>query len=215
MPPPKEASGSKMASVSMVLSVVAIVLALVLAFILPGPAGPSGEKGDTGAAGSNGSDGADGTDGSNGADGATGPQGPAGNGTLMNYSVDVNGPTIGSSCTNYADLNLDITVPSNGTIVVTALVLAHIDHTLGTEDRWIITIAQTSNFCGVTPPGYYIDVVPSSIASGIIWESGSAQVIFPVTPGTHTFYLNGVMVNGQDAGDWFDRGNMVAVFYPS
>jgi hypothetical protein len=209
MPLPKEASGSKMASVSMVLSVVAIVLALVLAFVLPGPAGVTGPEGATGATG------APGSDGSNGSDGADGPMGPAGPGTLMNYSSDLNGPTIGGACTNYADLDLNITVPSNGTIVVTALVLVHIDHTLTIEDRWIITVSQDPGFCGVNPPGYFIDVVPSDTANTIVWESGSVQVIFPVTAGSYTFHLNGRMVSGPDAGDWFDRGNMVAVFYPS
>ena len=41
------------------------------------------------------------------------------------------------------------------------------------------------------------------------------QRSFSVVAGTHTFYLDERMIQGQDSGDLFVRGNMVAVFYPS
>jgi hypothetical protein len=210
----------------------------------PGADGQEGDEGDRGPTGPTGATGATGTNGTacwdlnengqkdvatedingdtvvdvldcTGSVGPAGPPGPPGPGSIMAYNTDISFVNLGSICTNHPSLTVTIDVPSSGTVVVSAQVLIHIDHTLAVEDRWIITVSDVDNFCGVDPPGYYIDVIPGSVDVATVWESGSIQVIFPVGPGTHTFYLNGVMVLGGNAGDWIDRGTITAVFYPS
>ncbi len=184
---------------SKVMSVGAIALAivaLIAAFAIPGPAG---SKGDAGSAGTD------------GLPGSTGPQGPPGNGTLMSASFNSADTLIGATCTNY--LQVAITVPSSGTVVVQAQVRVIIEHSAGSRDLLNLQISTDPAACGIGPYTWPVDVQTSD-ASAVRFYGAAPQRPFPVTAGTQTYFLNGVMNLGASAGDEFDEANLVAVFYP-
>ncbi len=121
--------------------------------------------------------------------------------------------TIGATCTDA--MSVTMTVPAAGTVVVTGVTRLRIGHTAGTEDRWLITVDNTSANCR-DGAGTWLDSVPSSVATvANVWVSATAQRSFPVAAGTSDFYLSGRMVLGQDATDVFIYGGLTAVFYPS
>lgn len=190
------------------MSIVAVLLAataLVVSFAIPGP------QGLPGAAGTNGTNGANGT---TGATGPRGPTGPAGNGTLMvSNGTGATFITIGASCTN-SGLLVNITVPKSGTVVVQGSTRLRIGHTVGTEDRWLVTIGTAPTDCPVGAWSWLDSIGTNEPTQASYWVSAYAQNVFTVTAGTHLYYLNAYMVVGQDASDVFIYANMVAVFYP-
>jgi hypothetical protein len=119
---------------------------------------------------------------------------------------------IGPPCTNY--LQVTITVPSGGTVLVQAQVWVAIDHTFGTRDLANLRIADAPGSCGLSPYTSPVDV-PADAPTATSFSGVFLQTPFPVTAGTYTFYFNGFMGVGQNALDNFYYGNMVAVFYPS
>ncbi|MEE9488900.1 MAG: hypothetical protein V3V91_00485 [Thermoplasmata archaeon] len=173
---------------------------------LQGPAGPQGPQGDPGPQG---------PQGPQGIQGDPGPQGPPGPGSLMAFDTSGTATTIGSTCAAYADAVVTMTVPSDGYIVVSAQVLLLIDHTTGTGDAWVINVGSSPTDCG-DPYSRWVDTVQYDAATDSeIERTASAQTWFAVTPGTYNYYIVGQMIDGQNAGDRFYWGNMVAVFYPS
>jgi hypothetical protein len=58
-------------------------------------------------------------------------------------------------------------------------------------------------------------VVVNNEPSSSYWVTTQLQRVEWVTAGTHTYYVNGMMVVGGDPDDDFWSGNAVAVFYPA
>lgn len=177
------------------------VLAIILSLVIPGPAGPQGLQGPTGNTG------------------ATGPAGPAGAGTLMASSMIAPWFTGGlalSGCTPV--LNVTLTVPRSGMIVVYATLHLWIAHTAGTDDLWNAQVAGTSTDCSssnTTRVGWLGDI-PAAVGSATtINVDGSFVNAFAVAAGSHTYYMNADMLSGQSAGDAVSEAGMVLVFYPA
>ncbi len=120
--------------------------------------------------------------------------------------------TIGMACTNY--LQIDITVPASGTVMVQAQVWVTIDHTVGTRDLAHVKLSTSPASCGIGPYNWPVDI-PTDAPTATAFYGAFPQTPFPVTAGTNTFYLNGIMFLGQSAGDAFFYANVVAVFYPT
>ena len=121
--------------------------------------------------------------------------------------------TVGTACTD--GFSITMTVPVDGTVVVTGVTRLRISHTAGVEDRWFIAVDDASATC-TSGGGTWLDSIPSSVATaGQVWVSAMAQRSFPVTAGTSNFYLSGYMILGQDAADVFIYAGLTAVFYPN
>jgi hypothetical protein len=210
----------------------------------PGEKGDPGEQGPPGPPGANGTDGEDGEDGiscwdlnENGIEDASedvngdsvvdvmdcagppGPQGdpgPAGPGAVLAQSETMSVQQIGSpSCTHYSGAEVTITVPSGGTVVVTSQVRLHIDHSVGTEDIWEISIGDTPTTCQTGGWAWVESITAQDPTDSSVDQAGFIQYSVDVTAGTHTFYVNGFMASGASALDVFWSASMIAVFYPS
>ena len=181
------------------------IVALVVSLGIPGPAGLEGPEGPLGPMGLNGATGPQGLQ------GADGPQGP---GTVMAWAEEGGAfVPIGSICTNYMSVNID--VPGPGLVVVSATSQLGINHVMGTHDNMRYMVGLTAFDCFVDDASqvYHLDAsLPSSL-----WIFGGASVeVFTVGgPDSFTFYLNAFMALGQDLEDSFQRSSMVAVFYPA
>ena len=111
-------------------------------------------------------------------------------------------------------MQLTIAVPLHGNVSVSAWFYNHINHSVGvTDSLWYkISIGIPDCVADDNLGAWDIDsALPTAPYSGQL----SPQRTFEVDTGTPTFYLNQQMMAGQDIGDLFVRGNMVAVFYPS
>lgn len=174
------------------------VIALVVAAVFPGPVGPAGTQGATG---------------------PTGPQGPAGAGTLMRYAQSDPWTTGGLAlvgCT--LALNVSITVPGPGTIVVTSTTHLWVTHTTGTEDAWVVMTNTSATNCrddnGLLVA--YDGNIPSAWPSGFTNQVGTTVNAFPASAaGQYTFHVTAQMTSGQAVGDAISEVSMVAVFYPA
>ncbi len=203
MSAPAGPAGGGLAKALSVVALLLAVAAIALNLAIPGPAGP---KGDTGAPGTNGT---------NGAPGPQGPTGPAGPGTLMAASTTTGTVTIEFACTHYTNAEVSLAVPGPGTIVVSATIMINLNHVSGTEDDGFFRVAPDTTTCA-NDPYMSIGDVAGPEPSGSYWMTVPAELTSSVTAsGTYTFYVNGRMVIGQDAGDHFFYANMVAVFYPA
>jgi hypothetical protein len=130
------------------------------------------------------------------------------------YSSTVNTTTIGTSCTNYNGGSVTIDAPSSGIVMVEADVVVQIEKTNATEQEAIIVIGETAADCS-SPSANLADVeIPSSYPNATSFHSVHVTRSFPVSAGTKTFYLNGLMLAGQNSNDDFWYANMKAVYYP-
>jgi hypothetical protein len=144
--------------------------------------------------------------------GREGPQGPPGKGTIMAYFSTGTNSTVGTGCMD--KMQVTIVVPSSGNIVVNVWSYNHIDHTSGVTDSLWYKVSDTTADCSADEYLGAWDIespLPTAQYRNQLWPQRS----FSVSAGTHTFHLNETMKAGQDTGDLFVRGNMVAVFYPS
>jgi hypothetical protein len=121
---------------------------------------------------------------------------------------------IGTDPTAYTDAEVTLEVPGDGYVVVEANAWIHISHTQGTNDKVYLGISDS-------PTSFYdfysrtTHEVPSTWPTDTqIDQTFYVHNTFPVAEGTHTFYLVGEMLNGQDAGDEFWYCHMRAVYYP-
>src|SRR3972149_3590571 len=222
MSAPPAPSSSKMGMGLSVVAVILAVLALVLSLVIPGPVGVKGDAGATGATGAIGPTGANGAQGPAGATGPAGPAGPAGpqgppgpRASMASSGSPLLLATIGGACTE--GWNVSITVPSNGTVVVSGVARLRISHTTGTEDRYFLVTADTSALCPDSPGSWLDSIQPDIATDPSVWVSAAAEDAFAITSGagTYTFYLNARMVVGADAADVFVFLGVVAVFYPA
>lgn len=184
---------------------------------LPGSNGGQGPTGPTGPRGATGANGSTGPTGRQGGAGANGSQGPPGPGSLVVTSRTSASTVIKSTCTDYAGGNLTITVPSAGTIVVSASVWILLNHTAGARNFAEIGIGNATSggdciyFDSITPAD-----VPASADTASYNYGLSPQLSFAVTAaGSYTYYISGLMPLGQNPGDFFWYANMAAVFCPA
>jgi len=200
LPPPSPQTGSSLGKWLSIVAVALAAVALVISVAVPGPTGPAG---------------ANGTNGATGPQGAIGPTGPAGPGTLMAMNSTAAQVTIGSACTTYTSAEVNITVPRAGEIVIMASVMLDISHTAGTRDIAFVVIQNNTNLCP-DDPYLGIMVVQSGLPTDTYWQSIPVNKNYTVSSaGTYTFYVNGRMTGGQNAGDRFWYANLIAVFYPA
>ena len=194
MPQSAKGGGSGLSKALSGAALALAIVALIVNFVVPGSPGPAGPAGPAGS------------------DGARGLQGPPGNGTLLASSSKDTTATIEASCTNY--LQVTITVPSSGTVVVWTQAWLAVDHTAGTRDLMNLQTSTVPTGCGIGPYSAAVDI-PASDPTASAFHMISLQRPFAVAPGANTFYFNAIMQSGQNANDMFSSANMVAVFYPS
>lgn len=178
---------------SLILSAVAVLLAaaaLVVAFAVPGPMGPGGATGATG---------------------GTGPRGPAGNGTIQGSLFDRNETRlVNTNCTTDAGANVTLTVPTSGTVVLTAAIDFIIGHTTGTQDYIDMYGGTPANYCTYFRGEVY---VTSSEPTGSYAPDGTLVASFPISgAGTYTFSVSAISYTALSD---FEYVSMSAVFYPS
>jgi hypothetical protein len=123
---------------------------------------------------------------------------------------------IGDTCTNYNQV--DITVPGPGTILVTAsiqLELLH-DSSGGLSDTvWRVGISVDGSTCPSVNAWH--GMIPDDVLfEGAFDHGGFTQRTFNVfTPGTYTYYLNGIITVNWHASSDFDHARLVAMYFPS
>ena len=189
----------------------------------PGPQGPQGPKGDAGAPGAKGDAGAPGAKGDPcpstdpACRGPQGEQGDPGPSNLIASSVSGQTTTINSTCTNYLNGEVTITVPGPGKIAVDASTNVKLSHTSGTTDYLQLMIGTSTTDCADQYGAYH------RVPAGLPTETSSdryqlnqpvMRVFTVAAAGTYTYYLNGRMNSGQDSGDVFFWNRMTATYFP-
>lgn len=193
---------------SILLSIGAIGVALTSSGPV-GPGGPAGPQGPLGLQGDTGSSGPIGQT------GPTGPPGPPGPGSLMAFNSLQAGQSIGTLCATYVGLSLQITVPTSGTIVLTASIRLAVDHVSGIDDIVYLVVANTTTDCTFSATTGVV-VLPAQEPAGGYSESVTVLTSFPApSANTYSFYINARMPSGTSLGDALSSASIVAVFYPS
>jgi len=142
--------------------------------------------------------------------------GPTAPGTLMAHRSRGGPATIGATCTRYPGAEVSIQVPGPGTVVVSATVGVGVGHEFGFDDEPRIVVAASSTDCSLNNYTAFVSVPATLPTDPVHFETVPLLRPFPVSSGgTYTYYVNGVMARGADAGDRFDSASLVAVFYPS
>ncbi len=119
-----------------------------------------------------------------------------------------------TGCTILNQISIDAT--GSGFIVVTSLVKLNIEHTLLTEDRWLLNHEDATVTCPFDVYTWY-DEIPDDYPTELqVQTSAFVQTVFPVaSAGTYTYTLSGMMSTGESGLDQHDWSNTVAVFYPT
>src|SRR3989304_1217904 len=121
------------------------------------------------------------------------------------------------ACTEF--LNVTLTVPQAGTIVVTTSMHFWIDHTAGTTDGVTFTHRTTSADCDLgftaNPAWFITEISANAPTDATINVDGTLVTAFAVTAGTYTYYANAGMWAGQNANDRIVDATTLAVFYPA
>lgn len=212
--PSRGLGGNRVGQILNAMALLVAVAALTVSVAVPGPQGPAGATGSTGLQGPAGTNG---TNGTNGADGAQGPPGP---GTIMATSSAANyGQQVIGTCDHYTGAEVTITVPSAGTVMVTAVVDLAVYHTNGERDVYVLVVSNSSSTCTYFA-NYYAAWVDIPYTDPTNLEGPSRTILQPfimTAAGTYTFYVNGVDYYYPTNPDltYFARSAMVAVFYPS
>jgi hypothetical protein len=125
---------------------------------------------------------------------------------------------IGVACTHYLGGDVTITVAVAGTVVVRAQAWIKLNHVVGTRDEVQLAIGTASNDCSGTGNSYSGRAAIASEMPTMATQQDvtlSIANVFPVTAGSYTYYLNGIMNFGADANDVFWFGNLQAEFFPN
>ena len=126
-------------------------------------------------------------------------------------NVRTSGLTIGTGCTNYNSVS--ITVAESGTIVVNANVFVSLNHVSGTKDYATFHVGTAAGQCSAANNMQRVAMVSASAPTDVYDSSVSVEQFFSVSAGTHTFFLNAKMSNGQDNQDKIEQGNLRLSFY--
>jgi hypothetical protein len=130
--------------------------------------------------------------------------------------------TIAGGCTNYSNGEVTITVPRSGKITVNAQAVMRLSsHTFGDDDEMRIYIGDSATDCTSSDGAQGYRATRWEVARGhASWANGqdentmSVSRTFTVTPGTHTYYLNGERNDGTGTGGFWYAA-MQATFYPN
>jgi len=141
---------------------------------------------------------------------------PGGSSTIVDTDDEGSTTNIGSSWTQYGNMQISLTVPGPGYIEVTSSVWIRLNHTTGTQDlcEFGISEAPTSG-----PSSYSKQVI--EIHSGFVSDASydesrtPTDTFFVASAGTYTYYLVGRMVYGQGTGDNFWYAHMRGVYHPA
>jgi hypothetical protein len=122
--------------------------------------------------------------------------------------------TIGVNYTLYDDCELEFDPPGPGYAVVTSTVTVLVEHTQGTEDRFII--GHTTNPSLILQGDGLEWTVTSDVASAPYIEyTYTLTTIHPIEgTGPESVYLVGRMSSGASPGDLFWLAKMQGIFYP-
>jgi hypothetical protein len=123
---------------------------------------------------------------------------------------------IGTGWTQYDDSQVTLSVPGPGWIVVEASVWTRLNHTEGTRDRVFVAISEYPNQAPTDAAAHNSWEIPES------WPTGgeAGMTLYPhntfrvSSAGTYTYYLVGIMHEGQDALDVFSYALMRGIYYP-
>jgi hypothetical protein len=116
-------------------------------------------------------------------------------------------------------IEISVTAPGTGTLLLDAFATAAFEHTLGTTDYLKISFEETEDSCPFSVPRQQILSIPDDLPTRTAWP----EYIFPiavnldtwVASGTHTFYLNAKMVDGGAfETDYLTHINVRAMFIP-
>jgi hypothetical protein len=123
---------------------------------------------------------------------------------------------IGSTCTTVPLLNVAITAPTTGKVVVRANLSGFIDHATGGMDEMSAHIGLGPADCTSPFPAH---AVSQGVSSGNYSFVLPVVVAFDVPPGTHTYYANAIM-RSQSGGinrvNFFGRSSSIeATFHPN
>ncbi len=148
----------------------------------------------------------------------TGPRGPPGPGTLMTTNQSEPWMTGGlpiSGCTNI--LQMSLTVPSAGTIMLMSTVHIWIDHTSGVGDSWHFVHSDAVNSCiyAAGTIDFYDDYAPNYPTDYFDTTGTMVNALAVASAGTYTFFLNVEMTSGQNNSDRVSQAESVMVFYPA
>ncbi len=120
-----------------------------------------------------------------------------------------------AACTDVPGLNVTLTVPQAGTVVVQSTIMFMDTHVTGARDEVDLTTATTKATCTNSNPWTTFMYVSAAEASGTYWPQVFMQRALNVTAaGTYTFYVNGAAFLGAGASAVYRYRSMVAVFYP-
>jgi hypothetical protein len=191
--------------------------------VTPAKLSKAAKKTLTGATGSRGPQGDPGPRGERGEPGpATGAAGGALAGTYPNPTLATKpvvatgeseaSTAIGGSCTHYTDAEVTITAPSAGTVTVVATAWLRTSHTLNNLDAIYVSIGEAPTDCGTgAQAGAYS--IPAALPTfADAYMTLPVQRTFSVTPGQHTYYLNGIKF-AADAANFYFAG-LTATFIP-
>ena len=147
---------------------------------------------------------------------------PGGLGTLKTFTnTSTSGsttflPTSGA-CTNYSGGSVTITTPGPGEIFVQAKVATLVNHASGEYANYGIAEGSATTCSGV---GFYVGYssymyMASNQPAGqyLIWDTVTLKYT-ATSAGTHTFYLNGSLLNGATNSVAFYYSGMNATFRP-
>jgi len=121
--------------------------------------------------------------------------------------------TIGAVWTNYAGGTVTINAPGPGYVVVDSDFWLKLNHTNGIRDEVEVGIATTATASPFFPGMWAGDVPTEAATFNARFLSGHVRYVFSVGAGAATYFLNGEMTSGQDAGDVFWYANMNAIYY--
>jgi hypothetical protein len=110
-----------------------------------------------------------------------------------------------------AALQVDVTAPSAGFVLVIATSEAEVSHTTGTSSN--LVYFGVSDSATTIPDDQDKDLlIPSGAPTGSYYLHVAAQKIFPVTAGAHTFYA----LANAGSGTWGLDGTVLsAVYFPA
>lgn len=171
------------------------------------------------------SDGVDGMDGANGMDGADGVDGVDGGGVLTASDTSSTGTALGddpadtgiSGCVGQGGLAVNLTVPTAGMVVFSGTVGVRINHTTGEPDAGYVGISESIDACAAAASMSFFTVRPEE-PTQVTTLAIPVTNILTVSPGSHTFFLTGVMISGftnSNPLDQFTRSNITAIFVPN
>ena len=134
---------------------------------------------------------------------------------IVRTSSGISNTYIQFTCTN-AQPNgfVSITVPSSGTIIVEFDARIGLNHILNVQDFGYLMVGTSASDCS-SPYDYRGFLhLPASYGNNFNVLSVHVTRPFSVSAGTYTYYMNGMMSYGAP-DDYFQNGNMKAVFYPN